>query len=514
MAYTVLRKQDYLNAEKLAELRTDSFLPKDEEAWACAGIVARLLYEAQNNKTTWGSTQEILSWLKTADRPELLEQMRDAGILRKVSTDVYVIEGADRNLGWLRPPVKGGRVPPFIDDSVKPLITNEQTVSREVHESISRGPTGGSSTDVAEIAEKAFASVPPCWTCNGTGLIAGHRCGVCFKAGTEIHEDGGKKKPASTRRRDDSKDQITSEVSGNQKSAAPKKETKPKRSRRGEISKEIPEAPHETGLTSVEPRGLEKFTPRDEVKFKHRGCELRMTHDGNPKPGHYTGIWLGFYYGPKRLEGGSFNTETADLEKAKAFAIDLIERQYFADKPMKAKKAKKPKVDPVPTLDMVGGTLENIGTALREKHDEVEKERVKTRALNGMPSDAPPNIRLPGTTVWTAYKKAYLARHGVEPLRNAKVNSQCLVLSQQVGVDDAVLLVEYFLQRNDAFYVNAAHPIGLCLQQAQKLITEMKRGESMTLSQAQANEKHANTKKVITEYIADKGEVVDVEVQQ
>jgi hypothetical protein len=140
------------------------------------------------------------------------------------------------------------------------------------------------------------------------------------------------------------------------------------------------------------------------------------------------------------------------------------------------------------------------------------KRRAKTEpivgqmALNGKSVAAPITERLPGTTVWAAYKSAYVERYGIEPLRSAKVNSQCLVLAQQVGVDEACILIAYFLQRNDAFYVNAAHPIGLCLQQAQKLITELKRGESMTMSRALSAEKHSTTDQAIQEYINDKGE--------
>jgi hypothetical protein len=140
------------------------------------------------------------------------------------------------------------------------------------------------------------------------------------------------------------------------------------------------------------------------------------------------------------------------------------------------------------------------------------KRRAKTEpivgqmALNGKSVAAPITERLPGTTVWAAYKSAYVERYGIEPLRSAKVNSQCLVLAQQVGVDEACILIAYFLQRNDAFYVNAAHPIGLCLQQAQKLITELKTGEAMTLVRAQNAEKHAQTDAAIRDYIADKGE--------
>lgn len=114
--------------------------------------------------------------------------------------------------------------------------------------------------------------------------------------------------------------------------------------------------------------------------------------------------------------------------------------------------------------------------------------------------------RIPATggAVWSTYAEHYRKRYGVEPLRNAKVNSQCQQLAKQLG-ERAAAVVAYFLTRGDAFYVHSAHPIGVCLQQAQKLCTEMTRGNILTMTAARRMEREEETDRVIREYIRHQG---------
>jgi hypothetical protein len=100
-----------------------------------------------------------------------------------------------------------------------------------------------------------------------------------------------------------------------------------------------------------------------------------------------------------------------------------------------------------------------------------------------------------------AYKAAYVARYGVPPIRNAKVNTQCLQLAKDVGVDNAEAVVTYYLSRDDAFYINASHPIGLCLVNAQKLWTEMRTHKEVTMTEARRLEKESGTRRAIDTYI-------------
>lgn len=79
---------------------------------------------------------------------------------------------------------------------------------------------------------------------------------------------------------------------------------------------------------------------------------------------------------------------------------------------------------------------------------------------------------IPGTQVWEIYKTAYLTRYKTEPLRNAKVNTQINNIIKQVGLDEAKVIVEYYVSRSDFWYTRNAHDIGICLQHLQRLNTE------------------------------------------
>jgi len=88
--------------------------------------------------------------------------------------------------------------------------------------------------------------------------------------------------------------------------------------------------------------------------------------------------------------------------------------------------------------------------------------------------------------VWDAYKKAYLARYNVEPLRNQKVNSVLCRLVDRVGDQDATALVEFYLAHNDTQYLKSQHDVTLCLRDAEGLYTQMRRGRPITAGDVKA----------------------------
>lgn len=110
-----------------------------------------------------------------------------------------------------------------------------------------------------------------------------------------------------------------------------------------------------------------------------------------------------------------------------------------------------------------------------------------------------------GSLVWDAYELAYQRRWNVTPIRNTKVNVQCKQLVDQVGAEQACALVGYYLQRTDAFYTNAKHPLGLLIVDLQKLRTEFLSGTAMTMRDAQRQETHSRTDQSIREYAATQG---------
>jgi hypothetical protein len=73
---------------------------------------------------------------------------------------------------------------------------------------------------------------------------------------------------------------------------------------------------------------------------------------------------------------------------------------------------------------------------------------------------------------WAAYSEAYAVRYGVEPVRNASVNSQMAKFVKRVGIPEAPEIARHFLTNNARFYVQRGHLVGLLLADAEKLRTE------------------------------------------
>ncbi|HEN8594418.1 TPA: helix-turn-helix domain-containing protein [Pseudomonas aeruginosa] len=68
-------------------------------------------------------------------------------------------------------------------------------------------------------------------------------------------------------------------------------------------------------------------------------------------------------------------------------------------------------------------------------------------------------------SVWAAYRAAYEARWGVQPVRNAKVNSQVKQLVAALG-SEAPAVAAFFVGLDDKFLVDSCHEFGLLLAKA------------------------------------------------
>lgn len=107
--------------------------------------------------------------------------------------------------------------------------------------------------------------------------------------------------------------------------------------------------------------------------------------------------------------------------------------------------------------------------------------------------------------VWETYAAAYLERYKVTPLRNARVNQHCKSLVDQLGIALAVEISGYYVGRNDAFLVNAKHPLGLCILNLQKFVTERENGTVVTMTDARRVEAHSQTDRAIQQYANSQG---------
>lgn len=89
-----------------------------------------------------------------------------------------------------------------------------------------------------------------------------------------------------------------------------------------------------------------------------------------------------------------------------------------------------------------------------------------------------------GTETWAAYAQAYEGRWGVQPARNAGVNSRIARLVDKLGAEEAPQVAAFFLTHNRAVYVGSKHCTELLLRDAEGLHTEWLTNNKITTTQA------------------------------
>jgi hypothetical protein len=94
--------------------------------------------------------------------------------------------------------------------------------------------------------------------------------------------------------------------------------------------------------------------------------------------------------------------------------------------------------------------------------------------------------------VWTHYADAYQNRYSVQPVRNAKINSQIAQLVKRLGVD-APHVAAYYVGSNNAYYVGKGHAIGQLLVDAEKIRTEWATGKRTTTTEAKQVDRKQTT---------------------
>ncbi|MBN5091709.1 helix-turn-helix domain-containing protein [Stenotrophomonas maltophilia] len=86
---------------------------------------------------------------------------------------------------------------------------------------------------------------------------------------------------------------------------------------------------------------------------------------------------------------------------------------------------------------------------------------------------------------WTAYAAAYRDRHGVAPVRNAKVNANVRQIVQRLGHSEAPLVAAWFLTVNERYVVQNMHDLGSLLSKCEAYRTQWVTGRQMTATSAQ-----------------------------
>ncbi len=86
---------------------------------------------------------------------------------------------------------------------------------------------------------------------------------------------------------------------------------------------------------------------------------------------------------------------------------------------------------------------------------------------------------------WAAYATAYRERHGVAPVRNAKVNANVKQLVQRLGHSEAPAVAGWFLTVNERYVVQNMHDLGSLLAKCEAYRTQWATGRQMTAASAQ-----------------------------
>ncbi len=86
---------------------------------------------------------------------------------------------------------------------------------------------------------------------------------------------------------------------------------------------------------------------------------------------------------------------------------------------------------------------------------------------------------------WAAYRTAYRVRHGVDPVRNAKVNTNVRDLVKRLGREEAPQVAGWFLSVNEQYAVKRMHDLGVLLAGAEAYRTQWATGRQVTTTSAQ-----------------------------
>jgi hypothetical protein len=140
-------------------------------------------------------------------------------------------------------------------------------------------------------------------------------------------------------------------------------------------------------------------------------------------------------------------------------------------------------------LRQIVATLKNAQNSLAVESKQLEASETmldplcspqtppKRRTSVSVPADA---VTTPASQIWRAYSESMKTLWNTEPPRNAKVNAQCKMLHEAVGLNTALALARYYPTRCKKFYVQQGFPIGLLLTDYPSLLLEMANNTKLT----------------------------------
>jgi hypothetical protein len=234
----------------------------------------------------------------------------------------------------------------------------------------------------------------------------------------------------------------------------------------------------------------EKYNPRKDVqspswfRFQHNLFENWQFYDFDPAE---LVAWI--YLLCEASKRGNKGKVTVNFEHAHRIGRVASTALNSAIKKLKANQ-----VIETRTLRGRYADVINTGTTNETERDETnETRRNETNAqasASGVPTPTGvnPEGESPGAKTWREYKAAYRERHGDAPLWNAKTAGMLKNFIARVPADEAPAIAAFYVGHNDRFYVQAMHPVGLLLRDAEKLRTEWATGNRMTAAKAKNSE--------------------------
>ncbi|WP_395701218.1 helix-turn-helix domain-containing protein [Aquabacterium sp.] len=119
-------------------------------------------------------------------------------------------------------------------------------------------------------------------------------------------------------------------------------------------------------------------------------------------------------------------------------------------------------------MDLIGANSAPAPAQARVGRAEGTTARTKAAVL--------PKVQVATAPTRQAYVEAYRSRYGAEPVLAAKANAQLVQFVRAVGVERAPAIARFFVQSSEPFYVRRYHDVGLLLNDANKLNTQLSKG--------------------------------------
>lgn len=147
---------------------------------------------------------------------------------------------------------------------------------------------------------------------------------------------------------------------------------------------------------------------------------------------------------------------------------------------------------------MQGGDAPGAGLGVRpvppNRHITLNEPSGEPSFPAGLPAaplavDSETDLQAACRATWTAYASAYRDRHGVAPVRNAKVNANVRQIVQRLGHSEAPLVAAWFLTVNERYVVQNMHDLGALLAKCEAYRTQWATGRQVTEEAARQTDK-------------------------